>query len=617
MLLRPLTARVRLRIRARFVLVLGLLVVGTGVLGAVALNGLSDLRESNVGLRAAVAQSGLNGRVRADLIAFGGQLRLHAGSRDQTVLRDLRGTIDRNVADIADGLATMRDNYRNQPANLRIARQHERAFNELAAIWRTQTLAPVDTSDTDVQTLMGRVDRLLDPIIDAGDKIERRDADLATTAAVEADARYRATRSLIVQALMGLLVASIMLAAWLVRSVVPRARRYAEFAGRVSSGDLAARLHANGRDELDDLGRSLDGLAANRQAAERYAATQTEFTDALQVADSEEEAHLVLTAHLRRSIPSSSVVVLNRNNSADRLEARTPVEPGGALAEGLDGAAPRDCLAVRLARPQRRDDDGRDALMTCGVCGRIPGAVACNPLLVGGEVIGSVLVTTTEPIAAAGNRRLKDTVVQAAPVLANLRNLEIAEQRAATDSLTGLPNSRAIRDTVKRMAAQAGRTKTPLAAALLDLDHFKQVNDTYGHGRGDDVLAAVGAALRDALRESDFIGRLGGAEFVALLPATDSAGAATAAEKIRAAIAALAVPGIDRGITISIGVAVIPEHAGDADGLLRAADRALYAAKEHGRNRVEVAVPSEAAAARRGGVIAPLPTAGNSHDEGT
>lgn len=617
MLLRPLTARVRLRIRARFVLVLGLLVVGTGVLGVVALNGLSDLRESNVGLRAAVAQSGLNGRVRADLIAFGGQLRLHAGSRDQTLLRDLRGTIDRNVADIADGLATMRDNYRNQPANLRIARQHERAFDELAAIWHTQTLAPVDTSDTEVQTLMRRVDRLLDPIIDAGDKIERRGADLATTAAVEADARYRATRSLIVQALIGLLLASIMLAAWLVRSVVPRARRYAEFAGRVSSGDLAARLHANGPDELDDLGRSLDGLAANRQAVETYAATQTEFTDALQVADSEEEAHLVLTAHLRRSIPSSSVVVLNRNNSADRLEACTPVEPDGALAEGLDGAAPRDCLAVRLARPQRRDDDGRDALMTCGVCGKIPGAVACNPLLVGGEVIGSVLVTTTDPIAAAGNRRLKDTVVQAAPVLANLRNLEIAEQRAATDSLTGLPNSRAIRDTVKRMAAQAGRTKAPLAAAMLDLDHFKQVNDTYGHGRGDDVLAAVGAALRDALRESDFVGRLGGEEFVALLPATDSAGAATAAEKIRAAIAALAVPGIDRGITISIGVAVIPEHAGDADGLMRAADRALYAAKEHGRNRVEVAVPSEAAAARRGGVIAPLPAAGFSHDEGT
>ena len=126
MTLRNVTARVRLRIRARFVLVLGLLVIGTGVLGAIALSGLGDLRESNVRLRAAVAQSGLNGRVRADLIAFGSQLRLHVGSRDQSLVRELRGTIDRNVAVIADGLATMRDNYRDQPENLRIAREHER-----------------------------------------------------------------------------------------------------------------------------------------------------------------------------------------------------------------------------------------------------------------------------------------------------------------------------------------------------------------------------------------------------------------------------------------------------------------------------------------------------------
>jgi diguanylate cyclase (GGDEF)-like protein len=189
--------------------------------------------------------------------------------------------------------------------------------------------------------------------------------------------------------------------------------------------------------------------------------------------------------------------------------------------------------------------------------------------------------------------------VQAAPVLANLRNLAIAALRAATDSLTGLPNARAVGDTVKRMVAQAGRTSRPLAAALLDLDHFKQVNDTFGHGRGDDVLAAVGAALRDGLRESDFIGRMGGEEFVMLLPATDRAGAVAAAEKIRAAVAAITVPGVQRQITISIGIAVIPEHAGDADGLLREADRALYTAKERGRNRVEVAVPSEAAAARR------------------
>ncbi len=345
------------------------------------------------------------------------------------------------------------------------------------------------------------------------------------------------TRSHIIEVLVALLVASAGLAFWLVRSVVPRARRYADFASRVSDGDLRARLDARGSDELDDLGRSLDGLVDARRAAEAYAETQAEFNDALQVADSEEEAHLVVRAHLERSIEASSVVVLNRNNSADRLEARTPVAPGSPLAEGLDGAGPRDCLAVRLARPHSGDPAGRAALMSCRVCGKSPEAVTCNPLLVGGEVIGSVLVTTPEPVQPVDERRVQDTVVQAAPVLANLRNLAIAELRAATDALTGLPNTRAVGDTVKRMAAQAGRTSEPLAAALLDLDHFKQVNDTFGHGRGDDVLAAVGAVLQENLRESDFVGRLGGEEFVMLLPSTGAEGAVAAAEKIRAAIA--------------------------------------------------------------------------------
>lgn len=88
-----------------------------------------------------------------------------------------------------------------------------------------------------------------------------------------------------------------------------------------------------------------------------------------------------------------------------------------------------------------------------------------------------------------------------------------------------------------------------------------------------------------------------------LLPATDREGALITAEKIRAAVAAIIVPGVDRQITISIGIAVIPEHAGDADGVLRAADRALHAAKEGGRDRVEVAVPSEAAARRGAGLV--------------
>ena len=593
-----LIARLNLRIRARFVLVLGLLVVGTGILGAVALNGLGDLRGSNGALHEALIESTIDGDVRADLISFGGHLQLALATRDRALLEELRGDIEPNITDIEQRLATTREMYADSPVDLRITTRYEQSYRRLLQIWRRENIRSEPRSAATTTRLVHEVHEHLDTIVTLGETMEDRDVrngDIAEAAAAE---RYRDTRRLVIEALVALLIASAGLAVWLVRSVVPRARRYADFASRVSDGDLGARLDARGSDELDDLGRSLDGLVSARRDAEAYAEAQAEFNDALQVADSEEEAHLVVRAHLERSIPASSVVVLNRNNSADRLEARTPVAAGSTLAKGLEGAGPRDCLAVRLARPHSSDPAGRAPLMSCQVCGKSAEAVTCNPLLVGGEVIGSVLVTTPEAAGAGDERRVQDTVVQAAPVLANLRNLAIAELRAATDSLTGLPNTRSVRDTVKRMAAQAGRTSEPLAAALLDLDHFKQVNDTYGHGRGDDVLAAVGAVLQENLRESDFVGRLGGEEFVMLLPSTGAEGAVAAAEKIRAAIADLKIPGVDREITISIGVAVIPDHAGDGDGILREADRALYAAKERGRNRVEVAVPSEAAAAR-------------------
>jgi diguanylate cyclase (GGDEF)-like protein len=227
--------------------------------------------------------------------------------------------------------------------------------------------------------------------------------------------------------------------------------------------------------------------------------------------------------------------------------------------------------------------------MTCEICGALPGASSCEPLLVGGEVIGAVLVNQPIEPDEAHRRRLREAVGQAAPVLANLRNLAIAELRAATDALTGLPNQRAVQDTLRRMVAQSSRTMTPLAALLLDLDHFKQVNDLHGHDRGDDVLAAVGVALRNVVRESDFVGRYGGEEFLVLLPSTDQDSAVQLGEAIRNAIGAIRITNLELRITASVGVAVLPQDGGDSVTLFRSADRALYAAKRNGRDRLELA----------------------------
>jgi len=320
---------------------------------------------------------------------------------------------------------------------------------------------------------------------------------------------------------------------------------------------------------------------------------RAEFTDTLQVANDEDEAHQLLRRHLERMLPGTSAVVLNRNNSADRLEAVTALPDGSPLAQSLRGAEPRSCLAVRAGR-LHRESERRAALLSCPVCASCPGASACVPLMVGGEVIGSVLLNRSAPYHKDEEEQTREAVWQAAPVLANLRNLAIAELRAATDGLTGLPNKRAVTDALKRMFAQALTTSSPLALLLLDLDHFKQINDQHGHPAGDEVLASVGAVLQSVLRTTDFAGRDGGEEFAILLPDTQIPAALEIAERVRTAIAEISLPGTDVSVTASIGVSGFPEHASTLERLERLADAALYVAKRQGRNRIEIAEPGAA-----------------------
>ncbi len=314
------------------------------------------------------------------------------------------------------------------------------------------------------------------------------------------------------------------------------------------------------------------------------------FTDVMQLARTESEAYTIVKRHLERMVPGGQATVLNRNNSANRLEAATPVTDPG-LAEALEGAEPESCIALRSGRSHRGGEN--EELLSCEICGARSGNSTCMPSLVGGEVIGSVLVEHERPLGAADVQYLGTTIAEAAPTIANLRTLAVAELRAATDALTGLPNNRAVQETVRRMAAHAGRTTSQLSAILFDLDHFKQVNDVNGHAKGDEVLAAVGDAVASAIRASDFVGRYGGEEFIALLPDTGREGALHVAEKLRSAIAQMDVPGVSRKVTASFGVAVMPVDALEPEQLLRAADRALYSAKGNGRDRVEVAVAKQ------------------------
>jgi diguanylate cyclase (GGDEF)-like protein len=335
---------------------------------------------------------------------------------------------------------------------------------------------------------------------------------------------------------------------------------------------------------------ALLGVALARRLARKESArqrSQSEFRELLQVSESEEESRLHLIKHLERTFPAARAAVFNRNNSDNRLEITRIARGGLSEVDAInpEDLRPRSCMAVRLSRPYRTDPSESSAA-SCEICGALGQPSICEPLLVGGQVIGSVLVSSRTTIEGADRGQIRESVSQAAPILDNQRNLALAQSRAASDSLTGLPNRRAADETLERMVSQAGRSVTPLAAILLDIDHFKRINDQYGHDTGDKALAVAGAVIRSTLRSSDFAARFGGEEFLILLPDTGSEPAIAVAEKLRSEIEHAEIAGAGR-MTASLGVAVLPGDAVDAAELLRKADRSLYSAKQQGRNQVK------------------------------
>jgi diguanylate cyclase (GGDEF)-like protein len=180
-------------------------------------------------------------------------------------------------------------------------------------------------------------------------------------------------------------------------------------------------------------------------------------------------------------------------------------------------------------------------------------------------------------------------VVLAAMLATSRRLKATAEFNAAYDHLTGLPNRRSAQDALNAMFARGRRMHTALALIAFDLDFFKRINDEHGHAAGDAVLRAVGLAVRDAIRPSDFVARIGGEEFLVLLPDASDDDARIVAERLRIALRTLDFIGPDVHVTASFGVARMHDSDLDAEQLLQRADRALYGAKATGRDGVVVA----------------------------
>ncbi|MFI7522556.1 diguanylate cyclase [Micromonospora globbae] len=256
-----------------------------------------------------------------------------------------------------------------------------------------------------------------------------------------------------------------------------------------------------------------------------------------------------------------------------------PADPGGPGPAGVPAARTTtdDAPTLELpggapGGPVGRSGSGADAVAAIGV-------LALYDRLGADEFDDDDLVT------------LRTFAGHAAVAVQNVRVHEEAQRLSLTDPLTGLWNYRYLRESIRREVERASRFGRMLSVLALDLDRFKDVNDTYGHAAGDTVLAEFARRVRGEIREVDLAFRQGGEEFVLLLPETDARGAAIVAERLGAAIRDTSIPvevhagsPVPVRVTVSIGVAVYPDHAGTGQEVLEAADDALYAAKAAGRD---------------------------------
>lgn len=262
---------------------------------------------------------------------------------------------------------------------------------------------------------------------------------------------------------------------------------------------------------------------------------------------------------------------------------------------------PEDCWALRRGRSHTVADPRKDAICAHVAAPHEGRPHMCVPLVVQGDLLGLMWITLvdSEPSGdgtnAPKNGRQQLAVAlseQIALALSNIRLREDLRQQTIRDALTGLYNRRFLEESLNREMARCKRNGAFFGVLMVDVDHFKRFNDTFGHDAGDSVLREVARTLQENTREGDIVCRYGGEEFVLVLPDTNREGAATRAERPLAAVRDLHVTHNGRAlglITASIGLAMSPRNGGTVKTIVQSADTALYAAKGAGRDRVVVA----------------------------
>jgi diguanylate cyclase (GGDEF)-like protein/PAS domain S-box-containing protein len=347
------------------------------------------------------------------------------------------------------------------------------------------------------------------------------------------------------------------------------------------------------------LRESHEKLTARTQELEYHNRESTllkEMGDMLQICFRQDEAYVVIAQYAQQLFPLDAGALFMFNASRNLVEA---VVGWGESTSGEAVFAPDECWALRRGRLYQVKDS-RSGL----VCQHVratrlaPVSYLCVPMMAQGEALGVLhLQTELSRLEQAGTdlESLLEPEQQLAVnvadhlglALANLKLRETLRNQSIRDVLTGLFNRRYLEEALERELRRATRSGRSLGLIMIDLDHFKRFNDTFGHDAGDNRLRELGNFLKTHIRAEDIACRYGGEEFTIIMPETSLEVVQQRAEHLREAVKQLSLNG--QNINLSLGVACFPEHGASGGVLLKAADEALYRAKAEGRDRVAVA----------------------------
>lgn len=314
-----------------------------------------------------------------------------------------------------------------------------------------------------------------------------------------------------------------------------------------------------------------------------------EMGDLLQTCFTAEEAYAVIAQSAQKFFPDGIGALSVIRTAQNLVEVVAAWGPSQATETVF---APDECWALRRGRIHAVKDT-RTGLVCKHLRDPLPAGYLCVPMMAHGETLGALHLCETQ-LGQLNDpkQRLTATVAEhIALALANLRLHETLRNLSVRDPLTGLFNRRYMEESLEREVRRAARTKRPLGIIMLDIDHFKPFNDTFGHEAGDTLLRELGSSLQTYIRGEDVACRYGGEEFILIMPDTTLEAASQRAEQLRAAVQRLTVQHRSqtlKPVTISVGVALFPDHGATGDAVLRAADAALYKAKAKGRNRVVI-----------------------------